>query len=77
MSRWHRNHPELVGTSADPWTIHEDYRRLVERVAIDVCARCGGSGEIHFNRTGRSDPHRDPQWDDSATCPDCDGTGTA
>jgi hypothetical protein len=28
MSQWHREHPELTGTDADPWMIHEDYRRL-------------------------------------------------
>lgn len=25
MSQWHRDNPELVGTPADPWTIHDDY----------------------------------------------------
>jgi hypothetical protein len=29
MGEWHRNNPELVGTSADPWMIHEDYRRAM------------------------------------------------
>lgn len=29
MSQWHREHPELTGTDADPWMIHESYRRLV------------------------------------------------
>lgn len=29
MSGWHREHPELVGTDADPWMQHESYRRHV------------------------------------------------
>lgn len=29
MSGWHREHPELVGTDADPWMMHESYRRHV------------------------------------------------
>ena len=29
MSQWHRENPELVGTAADPWMIHESYRRNV------------------------------------------------
>lgn len=28
MGGWHREHPELVGTDADPWMIHESYRRF-------------------------------------------------
>lgn len=27
MSGWHREHPELVGTEADPWMIHDSYRK--------------------------------------------------
>lgn len=23
---WHREHPELTGTSADPWMMHASYR---------------------------------------------------
>lgn len=29
MSGFHRDNPELVGTDADPWMMHEDYRRIV------------------------------------------------
>jgi hypothetical protein len=29
MSQWHNEHPDLVGTDADPWMIHEDYRKAV------------------------------------------------
>lgn len=28
MSQWHREHPELAGTDADPWMQHESYRRV-------------------------------------------------
>jgi hypothetical protein len=31
MSEWHRENPELMGTEADPWMIHESYRALVTR----------------------------------------------
>lgn len=27
MSQWHRANPELAGTDADPWMMHESYRR--------------------------------------------------
>ncbi len=27
MSAWHREHPELTGTEADPWMIHDGYRK--------------------------------------------------
>ena len=27
MSQWHREHPELAGTDADPWMQHEGYRK--------------------------------------------------
>lgn len=27
MSEWHREHPELAGTWADPWMQHESYRK--------------------------------------------------
>jgi hypothetical protein len=26
MSSWHREHPELTGTGADPWMQHASYR---------------------------------------------------
>jgi hypothetical protein len=29
MSQWHREHPELFGTEADPWMQHKSYRRAV------------------------------------------------
>lgn len=34
MSRWHRENPELVGTDADPWTIHEDYRKALPHRSV-------------------------------------------
>lgn len=27
MSGWHRDNPELIGTDADPWMMHESYRK--------------------------------------------------
>lgn len=32
MSQWHREHPELVGTDADPWMVHESYRIACEEL---------------------------------------------
>lgn len=40
MGSWHRENPELIGTSADPWMMHGSYRdslRFVER----ECQECG------------------------------------
>lgn len=34
MSDFHRNHPDLVGTEADPWMIHSDYREAVARGSV-------------------------------------------
>lgn len=28
MSGWHRDNPELIGTDADPWMMHESYRKV-------------------------------------------------
>jgi DnaJ-class molecular chaperone len=38
-----------------------------------ICATCNGAGEVRFNPSRNSDP----QADDYAPCPDCDGTGRA
>jgi hypothetical protein len=32
MSDFHRHYPELVGTSADPWMIHDEYRRAMRSI---------------------------------------------
>lgn len=50
---WSRDHPELVGTSADPWMMHASYRaahdetmRVAHRrgehagVVVDGCVVC-------------------------------------
>jgi hypothetical protein len=34
VSAWHREHPELVGTDADPWMIHESYRKALPPAAL-------------------------------------------
>lgn len=39
MSGWHRDNPELVGTDADPWAIHESYRRAFAEVEVASRAR--------------------------------------
>lgn len=36
MSRWHRENPELAGTSADPWMANEGHRQ-----AHDELVRAG------------------------------------
>jgi hypothetical protein len=36
MSGWHRENPELVGTDADPWMMHESYRRACEELRVGV-----------------------------------------
>lgn len=36
MSGWHRDNPELVGTDADPWMMHESYRRACEELEVGV-----------------------------------------
>jgi hypothetical protein len=44
MSQWHRDNPELTGTEADPWMIHETYRsalRQVWRESPHYCSDCG------------------------------------
>ena len=40
MSQWHREHPHLVGTSADPWMQHGSYRSAMTQVDLD-CPECG------------------------------------
>jgi hypothetical protein len=43
MSQWHREHPELAGTDADPWMQHESYRKAtsyVKRLSGDYCREC-------------------------------------
>lgn len=42
MSGWHRENPELVGTSADPWTIHPSYTRALQETArrSGYCPKC-------------------------------------
>jgi hypothetical protein len=61
MSQWHNEHPELVGTDADPWMIHADYRAALHYVPDSViwaaeeerdsrvCSGCG-------HRYGDHDP---------------------
>ena len=39
MSEWHRENPELAGTEADPWMIHESYRKAVSQVEVMARAR--------------------------------------
>lgn len=34
MSGWHREHPELVGTDADPWSIHPGYQASVREARM-------------------------------------------
>lgn len=44
MSQWHREHPELAGTDADPWMQHDSYRKATEqhwRESGDYCNECG------------------------------------
>jgi hypothetical protein len=36
-----------------------------------TCQQCYGGGEVHWNPS----PFNDPQCDESATCPRCDGEG--
>jgi hypothetical protein len=44
MSRWHREHPELAGTDADPWMANEDHARAAREVAgMEAMARAGVS----------------------------------
>jgi hypothetical protein len=37
-----------------------------------TCTKCDGGGEVHWNPS----PINDPQLEQSATCPRCDGKGT-
>lgn len=41
MSDFHRNHPDLVGTEADPWMIHANHREALREV--ECYSRFGGS----------------------------------
>lgn len=45
MSAWHRDHPELVGTDADPWVRSPGYRRAVEQCRCGVCTPCEDRAE--------------------------------
>ena len=43
MSEWHRDNPELAGTDADPWMMHETYRSAmaeVKRMSGYYCSVC-------------------------------------
>jgi hypothetical protein len=50
MSAWHREHPELVGTDADPWMANPTHaaahRELEKRDRADASARRLGFGSI-------------------------------
>ncbi len=50
----------------DRW--HDDTLALFER----RCQQCDGGGEVHWNPS----PINDPQCEEAATCPRCDGEGT-
>jgi hypothetical protein len=40
MSGWHREHPELTGTSADPWMANPSHRRAAQEVTrLQGCPR--------------------------------------
>jgi hypothetical protein len=42
MSAWHRENPELAGTDADPWMVHESYRQAsLEVRGISAMHRAG------------------------------------
>lgn len=45
MSQWSHNNPDLVGTDADPWMMHESYRdasRYVKSLSPETyCRDCG------------------------------------
>ncbi len=40
MSNWANSNPEKVGTSSDPWMIHESYRVAMRDIERD-CEACG------------------------------------
>lgn len=44
MSQWHRDNPELTGTWADPWMIHDSYRQASLQVDRE-CLGCGRFGK--------------------------------
>jgi hypothetical protein len=46
VSQWSREHPELVGTDADPWMRDPYYRDAVE----EFCSECGAYGRPLMNR---------------------------
>jgi hypothetical protein len=51
MSQWHRENPELAGTSADPWMGvrgHADAVRFVKSLQPETyCRDCGAFLEAH------------------------------
>jgi methionyl-tRNA synthetase len=68
VSSWHREHPELTGTDADPWMMHASYRdamTYVKRLAGIYCRHCEtllGPNETHVCVDCAGD---------SLTCPNC------
>jgi hypothetical protein len=51
MSQWHRENPELAGTTADPWMQHAGHRAAVAFVKSlqpeTYCRDCGAFLEAH------------------------------
>lgn len=62
MSQWHRAHPELTGTDADPWMQHESYRKAVRIEGgptddfASYCPHCftGDPGEDYCESCGEA-----------------------
>ena len=63
MSGFHRDHPALVGTDADPWMAHESYRRAHTAIVLEnakqwiarLCkTKVNSQGQHVINETTRS-----------------------
>lgn len=74
MSSWHREHPELVGTDADPWMIHASYARTIANPGpprgfpgIDECERLAELEAYHCHQCAEDQP-------ETTVCRECGST---
>lgn len=65
MSAWHRNHPELVGTGADPWMRNEGYQKALPTHLSSDAPPCGCEAPHHdLDGVDRArDDAREDVWD--------------
>jgi len=64
MSQWHREHPELIGTDADPWMDLPSYREAM-RTTPRICGGClRETSDLNYRNLCRRCRYVD-EWDNA------------